>query len=283
MDLASWGGNAPDGRTVEGHDPLGLGRTGRSPLEARLYDRLFKVENPGTTEGVSFTEEMSSGLARGVPGARRAGPGLVHPRSAGAVRAAGLLLRRPGQPARGSRSSTGRSRCATRGPSSRPSSRASRAAARSASPRRPRRPAKKEPKKGGAERPEGRGQAEGGEEGPGARRPRPRPRSGIEELQKIDLRVGVVRTAEVVAAADKLLRLEVDLGEGRLRQIFSGIRAAYPDPAAAGRHARRGRRQPQAAADEVRPLRGHGPRGRRDAGRAGVHLPGRPGARRAGD
>jgi methionine--tRNA ligase beta chain len=62
--------------------------------------------------------------------------------------------------------------------------------------------------------------------------PPPPAEIGIEELQKIDLRVGVVKTAEVVAAADKLLRLEVDLGEGRLRQIFSGIRAAYPDPAA---------------------------------------------------
>ena len=30
--------------------------------------------------------------------------------------------------------------------------------------------------------------------------------------------------------ADKLIKLMVDLGEGRLRQIFSGIRATYPDP-----------------------------------------------------
>ena len=30
----------------------------------------------------------------------------------------------------------------------------------------------------------------------------------------------------------KLLRLQIDLGEGRLRQIFAGIRAHYPDASA---------------------------------------------------
>jgi methionine--tRNA ligase beta chain len=54
----------------------------------------------------------------------------------------------------------------------------------------------------------------------------------IDEFAKLDLRVALVRKAETVEGADKLLRLEVDLGEGRLRQIFAGIRAAYPEPAA---------------------------------------------------
>ena len=54
---------------------------------------------------------------------------------------------------------------------------------------------------------------------------------GIEELARVDLRVGIVREAEIVAEAQKLLRLMVDLGEGRLRQIFTGLRAYYPDPA----------------------------------------------------
>jgi methionine--tRNA ligase beta chain len=53
---------------------------------------------------------------------------------------------------------------------------------------------------------------------------------GIEEFAKIDLRVGRVMTAEVVPEANKLLKLQVDLGEGRLRQIFAGLRAFYPDP-----------------------------------------------------
>jgi glutaminyl-tRNA synthetase len=52
----------------------------------------------------------------------------------------------------------------------------------------------------------------------------------LDEFSKIDLRVGVVRQASLVQGADKLLKLMVDLGEGRLRQIFAGIRSAYPDP-----------------------------------------------------
>ena len=52
----------------------------------------------------------------------------------------------------------------------------------------------------------------------------------IQDFSKIDLRVGMIREAGLVEGADRLLRLMVDLGEGRLRQIFAGIRAAYPDP-----------------------------------------------------
>ena len=43
--------------------------------------------------------------------------------------------------------------------------------------------------------------------------------------------MGLVKSAELVAGADKLLKLMVDLGEGRLRQIFTGLRGTYPDPA----------------------------------------------------
>jgi len=52
----------------------------------------------------------------------------------------------------------------------------------------------------------------------------------IDAFTRIDLRVGVVREAGVVKGAKKLIRLMVDVGEGRLRQIFSGIRSAYADP-----------------------------------------------------
>jgi methionyl-tRNA synthetase len=38
--------------------------------------------------------------------------------------------------------------------------------------------------------------------------------------------------AELVPQADKLLRLMVDLGEEKPRQIFTGLRHYYPDPAA---------------------------------------------------
>jgi methionine--tRNA ligase beta chain len=52
----------------------------------------------------------------------------------------------------------------------------------------------------------------------------------MDDFSRIDLRVGIVREAGLVQGADKLLKLMVDLGEGRLRQIFAGIRSAYPDP-----------------------------------------------------
>ncbi len=52
----------------------------------------------------------------------------------------------------------------------------------------------------------------------------------IKDFQKMDLRVGRVKSAELVEGADKLLRILVDLGEEKPRQIFSGIRAEYPDP-----------------------------------------------------
>jgi glutaminyl-tRNA synthetase len=52
----------------------------------------------------------------------------------------------------------------------------------------------------------------------------------IDDFAKIDLRVGLVREAALVKGAKKLIRLMVDLGEGRVRQVFSGIRSAYADP-----------------------------------------------------
>ena len=48
----------------------------------------------------------------------------------------------------------------------------------------------------------------------------------IEEFRKIELRVGVVKTAEAHPNADRLLVLKVDLGTEE-RQIVAGIRAHY--------------------------------------------------------
>jgi glutaminyl-tRNA synthetase len=39
------------------------------PAEVRLYDRLFSVENPGTTEGKSFLEEMNPHSLERLPAA----------------------------------------------------------------------------------------------------------------------------------------------------------------------------------------------------------------------
>ena len=52
----------------------------------------------------------------------------------------------------------------------------------------------------------------------------------IKDFAKLDLRVGIVREADFVEGADKLLRLFVDIGEDKPRQIFSGIRTDYPKP-----------------------------------------------------
>jgi methionyl-tRNA synthetase len=48
----------------------------------------------------------------------------------------------------------------------------------------------------------------------------------FEEFAKIDLRVARIAKAEHVEKADKLLRLELDLG-GETRQVFAGIKSAY--------------------------------------------------------
>ncbi|HUT69628.1 MAG TPA: glutamine--tRNA ligase/YqeY domain fusion protein [Desulfatiglandales bacterium] len=52
----------------------------------------------------------------------------------------------------------------------------------------------------------------------------------IGDFFKVDLRVGVVREASAVEGSNKLIKLKVDIGEGRLRQIFAGIRPGYPEP-----------------------------------------------------
>src|SRR5690348_11990343 len=52
----------------------------------------------------------------------------------------------------------------------------------------------------------------------------------IDDFAKLDLRVGKVLLCEPVEGSDKLLRFELDAGELGKRQIFSGIKAAYPEP-----------------------------------------------------
>jgi methionyl-tRNA synthetase len=48
----------------------------------------------------------------------------------------------------------------------------------------------------------------------------------IDDFAKVDLRVARIVRAELVAGADKLVRLELDLG-GETRQVFAGIKSAY--------------------------------------------------------
>jgi methionyl-tRNA synthetase len=56
------------------------------------------------------------------------------------------------------------------------------------------------------------------------------PEIKIDDFAKVDLRVARIVNAEKVEGSDKLLRLTLDVGEGRHRNVFSGI-AAHFDPA----------------------------------------------------
>ncbi|MFC3395006.1 methionine--tRNA ligase [Brenneria rubrifaciens] len=52
---------------------------------------------------------------------------------------------------------------------------------------------------------------------------------GFDDFDKVDMRIALIKQAALVEGSDKLLRLTLDLG-GETRQVFSGIRSAYPDP-----------------------------------------------------
>ena len=53
----------------------------------------------------------------------------------------------------------------------------------------------------------------------------------IDDFTKVDLRIARIIEAAHVEGADKLIRLSLDIGEEKPRQVFAGIKSAY-DPAA---------------------------------------------------
>ncbi|KRB89003.1 methionine--tRNA ligase [Noviherbaspirillum sp. Root189] len=53
------------------------------------------------------------------------------------------------------------------------------------------------------------------------------PEIKIDDFGKIDLRIAKIVNCEHVEGSDKLLRLTLDVGEGRMRNVFSGIKSAY--------------------------------------------------------
>ncbi|MEO8600589.1 MAG: methionine--tRNA ligase subunit beta, partial [bacterium] len=53
------------------------------------------------------------------------------------------------------------------------------------------------------------------------------PEIKIEDFAKIDLRIAIIVNCEHVEGSNKLLRLTLDAGEGRMRNVFSGIKSAY--------------------------------------------------------
>jgi methionyl-tRNA synthetase len=57
---------------------------------------------------------------------------------------------------------------------------------------------------------------------------------GIEDFAKVELRVGVVKSAERIQGADKLLKLLVDIGD-EVRQVLAGIALGYAPEELVGR------------------------------------------------
>jgi methionyl-tRNA synthetase len=57
----------------------------------------------------------------------------------------------------------------------------------------------------------------------------------IGDFAKVDLRIALIVEAALVEGSDKLLRLTLDAGEGRLRNVFSGIKSAYVPADLAGK------------------------------------------------
>ncbi|MCU1279431.1 MAG: glutaminyl-tRNA synthetase, partial [bacterium] len=189
MDPQSWGGTSPDGRTVRGTLHW-VSAAHAKDAEVRLYDRLFSVENPGTTEGKSFLEELNPHSLERL--AAKLEPWLATTKPGETVQFERLGYFRHDEAGGWNRAVTlkdtwGKLEKRLSAVSSQPS-------------------AKKKPETSVDE-------------------------IGIEEFGKVDLRVGLVKEAGLVEGADKLIRVLVDLGEGRDRQIFAGLRASYPDPA----------------------------------------------------
>ena len=58
---------------------------------------------------------------------------------------------------------------------------------------------------------------------------------GIDDFAKVDLRIAKIVAAERVEGSTKLLRLTLDVGEGRTRNVFSGIASAYAPEDLAGK------------------------------------------------
>ena len=200
-DEKSWGGTSPDGRVVRGTLHW-VSAAHAVEADVRLYDRLFNVENPGADDAKPFTEELNPNSLERVRAQLE--PYLKHVKPGQKLQFERLGYFCVDPDGGFNRTVTLKDTWAKiekkQAPGAKPAAKA---------------PEKKE-------------KAPKPEKAP----PAPAAESTIEDFQKLDLRVGLVKTAELVEGADKLLKLQVDLGEGRLRQIFSGIRATYPDPAA---------------------------------------------------
>lgn len=57
----------------------------------------------------------------------------------------------------------------------------------------------------------------------------------IDDFTKVDLRIALIVNAEHVEGAEKLLKLSLDIGEEKPRQVFAGIKSAYDPETLKGR------------------------------------------------
>src|SRR5699024_11077336 len=57
----------------------------------------------------------------------------------------------------------------------------------------------------------------------------------IKDFAKVDLRIAKIVQCETVEGSNKLLKLTLDVGEGRHRQVFSGTTSAYSPQELAGK------------------------------------------------
>ena len=58
----------------------------------------------------------------------------------------------------------------------------------------------------------------------------------VDDFAKIDLRIALIVNCEAVEGSTKLLRLTLDVGEGKTRNVFSGIASAYQPQQLIGKH-----------------------------------------------
>jgi len=205
-DPETRGGDSPDGRKV-GATLHWVSAAHSLQAEVRLYDQLFTVQNPTIDESVNFKTYLNPDSLETLTGCR-VEPGLKAAASGSRYQfeRLGYFCVDPGDssPERlvFNRTVTLRDTWA------------------------------KIQKEGG-------GSSKKAHEKPKGQETLPAGRQAIEpiseeitigDFSKIDLRVGIIREASVLEGAKKLLRLMVDIGEGRHRQIFAGISSAYPEP-----------------------------------------------------
>jgi len=206
-DPATRGGDSPDGRKVRGTLHW-VSAAHAVPAEVRLYDRFFKVENPAAAKDeVDYQSLINPDSLEVLTGC------MLEPSLAEVESGTRVQFERLGYFIKDTVDSTADRLVFNRTVTLRDSW-----AKIEKSLKKKQAPEKGKEKEKAVQPGEDKGIEPIGEE------------ITIEDFSKIDLRVGIIREAGIVEDARKLVRLMVDLGEGRLRQIFAGIRSAYPEP-----------------------------------------------------